>query len=414
MLNEYDAVIREQLREGIVERAPQEVTGKECYLPHRAVIRENAESTKIRVVYDASTRPSETSPSLNDCLLTGPLLHNQLWSVLVRNRLNPVALTDDLRKDFLQIVIREADRDALRFHWIRDLQSTEMEVLRFTRVVFGLTSSPFLLNGVIAQHLESIEPRYPESVAEIRKNLYVDDLLSGGPTAEKAADLKRDAVEIFEEVQFHLHKWHSNATELESDLNDGELALAKHQLNADHTDNQCKLLGMKWNKRKDVLQVDLPTVPDALTKRGVLAYLAKVYDPLGVISPMLLEGKLIFREICEAKVGLDGAIPDELRKHWSKWESGLPKVVSFPRCIPIYRETLTEIRLHSFGDASKNRVCAAVYAVIQQESGSTQALVTAKSRLAKTNLTISRLELVAGHMAVNLAVNVRKALQGFN
>ena len=211
-----------------------------------------------------------------------------------------------------------------------------------------------------------------------------------------------------------MHKWHSNATELESDLNDGELTFAKHQLNADHTDNQCKLLGMKWNKLKDVLQVDLPTVPEALTKRGVLAYLAKVYDPLGVISPMLLEGKLIFREICEAKVGLDGAIPDELRKHWSKWESGLPKVVSFPRCIPIYRETLTEIRLHSFGDASKKGVCAAVYAVIQQESGSTQALVTAKSRLAKTNLTISRLELVAGHMAVNLAVNVRKALQGFN
>ncbi len=413
MLNEYDAVIRDQLSEGIVERAPQEVTGKEFYLPHRAVIRENAESTKIRVVYDASARPSETSPSLNDCLLTGPPLHNQLWSVLVRNRFNPVALTGDLRKAFLQIVIREADRDALRFHWIRDLQSTEMEVLRFTRVVFGLTSSPFLLNGVIAQHLESIEPRYPESVAEIRKNLYVDDLISGGPTTEKAANLKRDAVEIFEDAQFHLHKWHSNATELESDLNDGELTFAKHQLNADHTDNQCKLLGMKWNKQRDVLQVDLPTVPAVLTKRGVLAYLAKVYDPLGVISPMLLEGKLVFREICEAKIGWDGAIPDELRKHWSKWESGLPKVVSFPRCIPIYRETLTEIRLHSFGDASKKGVCAAVYAVIQQESGSAQALVTAKSRLAKTNLTIPRLELVAGHMAVNLAVNVRNALQGF-
>ena len=96
MLNEYDAVIRDQLSEGIVERAPQEVTGKEFYLPHRAVIRENAESTKIRVVYDASARPSETSPSLNDCLLTGPPLHNQLWSVLVRNRFNPVALTGDL------------------------------------------------------------------------------------------------------------------------------------------------------------------------------------------------------------------------------------------------------------------------------------------------------------------------------
>ena len=150
---------------------------------------------------------------------------------------NPVALTGDLRKAFLQIVICEADRDALRFHWIRDLQSIEMEVLRFTRVVFGLTSSPFPLNGVIARHLESIEPRYPESVAEIRKNLYVDDLISGGPTTEKVANLTHDAVEIFEDAQFHLDKWHSNATELESDPNYGELTFAKQQLNADHMDN---------------------------------------------------------------------------------------------------------------------------------------------------------------------------------
>jgi hypothetical protein len=144
-----------------LSKGPQEVTGEEFYLPHQAVIRENAESTKIGAVYDASASPSETSPSLNDCLLTGPPLHNQLWSVLVRNRLNPVALTlitGDLRKAFLQIVIREADRDALHFHWICDLQSTEMEVLCFTCVIFGLTSSPFLLNEVIAQHLESIEP----------------------------------------------------------------------------------------------------------------------------------------------------------------------------------------------------------------------------------------------------------------
>jgi hypothetical protein len=98
-------------------------------------------------------------------------------------------------------------------------------------------------------------------------------------------------------------------------LNDGELTFAKHQLNADHTDNQCKLLGMKWNKQRDVLQVDFSIVPSVLTKHGVLAYLAKVYDPLGVILPMLLEVKLGFREICEAKIGWDGAIPDKLRKH---------------------------------------------------------------------------------------------------
>ena len=121
-----------------------------------------------------------------------------------------MAVAGDLQKAFLQVRVREAERDALRFHWIVDLQSTEIETLRFTRVVFGLAPSPFLLNGVIQQHLESMESRYPESVMEVRKSLYVDDLISGRSTKEEAKQLKCDAVEIFDEAKFKLHKWHSN------------------------------------------------------------------------------------------------------------------------------------------------------------------------------------------------------------
>ena len=97
-------------------------------------------------------------------------------------------------------------RDVLRFYWIKDPNFSEIEVLRFTRVVFGLAPSPFLLNGVIQQHLETLESRYPESVAEVGKSLYVDDLISGAPTTEEAKELKRDAVEIFDDAKFRLHK----------------------------------------------------------------------------------------------------------------------------------------------------------------------------------------------------------------
>ena len=261
MLPEYDAVIRDQIEQGIVEKAPSEVTGKELYLPHRAVVRENAETTKTRIVYDASARQREDTPSLNDCLLTGPPLHNQLWSVIVRNRFHPVAVAGDVQKAFLQIRVREAERDALRFHWIKDLHSTEVEVLRFTRVVFGLTSSLFLLNGVIARHLELIEPRFPETVAEIRKSLYVDDLISGAPTTDidEATKLKQDAIDIFDDARLRLHKWHSNAPELESDMSDNSITFAKQQLGANPKENECKLLGLKWNKIEDTLQVDFPT-----------------------------------------------------------------------------------------------------------------------------------------------------------
>ena len=83
MLSEYDAVISEQLEQGVVEKVPEKAEGKEFYLPHRAVVREEAETTKLRVVYDASARAHGNAPSLNECLHAGPPLQNKLWSVLI-------------------------------------------------------------------------------------------------------------------------------------------------------------------------------------------------------------------------------------------------------------------------------------------------------------------------------------------
>ena len=91
---------------------------------------------------------------------------------------------------------------------------------------------------------------------------------------------------------------------------------------------------------EDYLQVDFPSTPVGIMKRGILAYLAKVYDPLGLISPMLLEGKIIYRELCEVKVRWDGSIPGELSKRWLKWENVLPSFLLFPRSIPAYRESI--------------------------------------------------------------------------
>ena len=91
-------------------------------------------------------------------------------------------------------------------------------------------------------------------------------------------------------------------------MSDDVPTFAKQQLSVNPKEGECKLLGLKWNKVEDSLQVDFPSTPVVLMKRGILAYLAKVYDPLGLISPMLLEGKIIYRELCEAKVRWDGSI----------------------------------------------------------------------------------------------------------
>ena len=138
-------MIQEQLIEGIVERAPNSVVGREFYIPHKGVVRETAESTKLRIVYDASARAWDGAPSLNECLNNGPPLQNQLWSVLIRGRFNPIAITGDIKKAFLQVRIRPEERDALRFHWYKNTETKEVETLRFTRALFRLGPSPFAL-----------------------------------------------------------------------------------------------------------------------------------------------------------------------------------------------------------------------------------------------------------------------------
>ena len=97
--------------------------------------------------------------------------------------------------------IREEDRDVMRFRWLKDLQTKQIEILRFTRALFGLSTSPFLLGGVIDQHLRNLQQTFPNEVEEIRRSLYVDDLITGAETVR--------------EGKFQLHKRHSNVPSLE-------------------------------------------------------------------------------------------------------------------------------------------------------------------------------------------------------
>lgn len=106
---EYDSIISEQKEQGVVEIAERPAQGVEFYIPHKPVVRENAESTKMQIVYDASARVKPSALSLNDCLNAGPPLQNKLWDVLVRQWSYPIAVAGDLKKAFLPVRIREAD-----------------------------------------------------------------------------------------------------------------------------------------------------------------------------------------------------------------------------------------------------------------------------------------------------------------
>ena len=136
---EYDNIVNQQLSAGVVENAPEIPTGDRVYyMPHKPVARQNATTTKVRMVFDASAKPNATSDSINDCMFTGPPLQPHLWDILVRTRLMQNLVLADIQKAFLQIEVREEDRDSFKF--LYNVNSIENH-LRFTRVPFGAEAS---------------------------------------------------------------------------------------------------------------------------------------------------------------------------------------------------------------------------------------------------------------------------------
>lgn len=180
------------MNSGVIEKVAElEETEKVHYLPHHAVIRRDAETTKLRTVYDASSKEGKTGTSLNDCLHTGPSLNPLLFEILVRFRENRVALVGDIEKAFLNIAVDAKDRDSLRFLWVEDVRDNNLSIVvyRFCRVVFGLNASPFLLNGTIRHHLDTFALKDPDFVKRMVEGFYVDDLVTGERIAGKAFTL---------------------------------------------------------------------------------------------------------------------------------------------------------------------------------------------------------------------------------
>ena len=240
------------------------------------------------------------------------------------------------------------------------------------------------------------------------------EIVTGGATVKEANEIKKAAIEIFEKAKFELHKWGSNVRELEQtaeEVDEEGRSYAKQQLGT--VSGESSLLGLVWNKREDTIGISFSSEKVDATRRGILKKVARVYDPLGIVSPVTLCGKILYRDACDEKRGWDAKLSDEVTKRWKRWEDDLPKQVAVPRSIPKHQGEIEDIALHAFGDASGKGVAAVVYAVVKQCSGSSKGLVAAKARLAKKGLTIPRLELVSGHMASNLAHNVREALAGF-
>ena len=129
---DYEDIVKDKLHQGIIEPAPVEPTGPRVfYMPHKPVVREQARSSKVRMVFDASAKPHPLANSVNECMYTGPPLQPLLWDILIRARMSPHLILADIQKAFLQISLKEEDRDAFRF--LFNINNQEQH-FRFTRV----------------------------------------------------------------------------------------------------------------------------------------------------------------------------------------------------------------------------------------------------------------------------------------
>ena len=169
---------------------------------------------------------------MNECLETGPPLQNSLWDILIRSRFRLILLRGDTEKAFLQIRIRECESDVLRFHWVKNSDPSVIEINRFTRLVFSLTQSSFILEGTLKKHFQYYINKCPTLTEAISEDMYVDDLVSGSNTIEEVEVIKQKSIELFRKGGFNLHKWHSNMPSLQpsNTKSVNELTYAKEKI----------------------------------------------------------------------------------------------------------------------------------------------------------------------------------------
>ena len=206
LLRDYNNIIRDQEKRGIVERVQEEVSNPQPelvpkaihYSPHHAVIH------------------SEDVLSLNDCLEIGENHIPRVFDQLVKFRWNAVGLTADIEKAFLMVVIKPDDRDMLRFLWYEDPFVPKPKVVqyRFNRLLFGLRPSPSILGTTIKHHLLFYKQSEPEMFKLLQNCLYVDDLITGEENDEKAQNVYTKSKRIMAAGGFNLRKWHSNSRNL--------------------------------------------------------------------------------------------------------------------------------------------------------------------------------------------------------
>lgn len=399
---DYNNFMEDYLASGHMEKVEENLSSDNpvFYFPHHPVLRPDNITTKLRTVFNGSAHTS-TGLSLNDVLMSGPTIQQDLFNILLRFRCHRYAMTADIKKMFRQILIHDSDRQLQLILW-RFSPEEAVVTYRLNTVTYGTCSAPFAAARCLRQLSLEYEDQYPHTSQVIIMDFYMDDVLTGDDELEKLIRTKEELSTVLQSAGFELHKWKANDPSIVPE---------------DESTSAVKILGMQWETRNDMFgfKVDV-NVNAKITKRNVLSEVQKIFDPLGVISPIVLHGKLIMQEIWSAKLDWDQKLPEKIEKEWIWFCKQVDAIqhVSFPRHVPS-KGTLVE--LHGFSDAAKRAYGAVIYVRTVCAEGVYVSLLCSKSRIApcsekanKEDITIPRMELRAATLLVELMAKVREAL----
>ncbi|CAH8630974.1 unnamed protein product [Dicrocoelium dendriticum] len=382
------------------------------YLPHHAVINPK-KPEKLRVVFDCAAK--YRGVSLNDQLLQGPDTTADLVSILLRFRTERVAISADIEDMFMQVKVPEADRGALRFLWWKndDIGSEVMEY-QMTAHPFGATSSPFCANFALCQTAVMWGPHYNANVAAaVRHNFYVDDLLIALPSVSEAIPFVAQIREMLSKAGFKLWKWVCSHTDVYKAVPPAEIAEPVKPI-AEISGFVRRTLGLWWNADEDTFLFQFGLAEKSPTRRGILSAVASIYDPLGLIAPVVMPAKSLLQRLCRDKLRWDGPVAGENEEAWRAWLNGVRAlgVLKVPRCIYHSLDSVELPQLHVFCDASEIGYGAVAYVRFRAGDLTLCSLLYSKSRVAPLKaISIPRLELSAAVLAIRVFESVRERAQ---
>ncbi|XP_075163779.1 uncharacterized protein LOC142236428 [Haematobia irritans] len=393
---EYDNVLEEYIRLG--HMVPVEFKNtlnpdSSYYLPHHAVVKPDRVTTKVRVVFNASSKTSN-GKSLNDALLTGPTIQGDLVILILQWRFYKFVFNADIQKMYRQILLEPSHTRFQRILY-RSNVNEPIRDYELKTVTFGVNSAPFLAVSTLHHLAKEVQATHPRASDILMNSMYVDDVLAGAHTLSDAKLAQNELISVLQSAGFPLRKWMANSSELLDHIP------REHLLNAElltlSESSNTKMLGIRWNAKSDVFLFDVPLMerPNTYTKRIVLSEIAKLFDPAGWLAPIIITAKIIMQQIWQDNTRWDESLSTHTLHKWNMFIDSHSNIgqIQIPRWIRFTPKDTIEF--HGFSDASEKAYAAVLYARVIPKSGPVSvSLLFAKTRVAPIKvLSLPRLEL---------------------